>query len=163
MIFIGCYPLFIATLPLSSSDTTAAAPLWDAMKRRNIQIAGMFLLAAPAFAAAKCSLWLTANHLFGELLKIKSCAPHHDQVPYQGRALSMQGLRARQIESMQNPISSHVVRLMAGLLRALAVSRRHRLLASPNIPTFAKLGFPKLTSSKSNYLTYPVPRPRRRH
>jgi len=41
-----------------------------------------------------------------------------------------------------------VATLKAGSLRALAVSTPRRLAALPNIPTFAELGFPKLTGSQ---------------
>ena len=90
----------------------------------------------------------SANHLFGEMLKIEGKAPQHDHIPYQGSAPAMQDLLGGQIDSLLDPITTNVAQLKAGSLRALAVSTPNRLPALPNIPTFAELGFPKLTGSQ---------------
>lgn len=90
----------------------------------------------------------SANHLYGELLKIEAKAPNHDHVPYQGSAPAMQDLLAGTIDSVFDPITTNVAQLKAGSLRALAVSTPRRLAALPNIPTFEELGFPKLTGSQ---------------
>lgn len=90
----------------------------------------------------------SANHLFGELLKIEGKAPNHDHVPYQGSAPAMQDLLGGQIEGVFDPITTNVAALKAGSLRALAVSTPKRLAALPSIPTFAEAGFPKLTGSQ---------------
>lgn len=90
----------------------------------------------------------SANHLFGEMLKIEGKAPQHDHIPYQGSAPAMQDLLGGQIDSVLDPITTNVAQLKAGSLRALAVSTPNRLPALPTIPTFAELGFPKLTGSQ---------------
>jgi tripartite-type tricarboxylate transporter receptor subunit TctC len=90
----------------------------------------------------------SANHLYGELLKIEGRAPQHDHVPYQGSAPALQDLLGGQIESVFDPITTNVATLKAGSLRALAISTPRRLAALPSIPTFAELGFPKLTGSQ---------------
>ncbi len=90
----------------------------------------------------------SANHLYGELLKTEGKAPMHDHVPYQGSAPAMQDLNGGHIESVFDPITTNVATLKAGSLRALAVSTPKRLAALPNIPTFAELGFGKLTGSQ---------------
>lgn len=90
----------------------------------------------------------SANHLFGELLKIEGKAPQHDHVPYQGSAPAMQDLYAGNIDSVFDPITTNVATLKAGTLRALAVSTPKRLSALPNIPTFAEAGFASLTGSQ---------------
>jgi len=90
----------------------------------------------------------SANHLYGELLKIEGKAPNHDHVPYQGSAPAMLDLLAGNIESVFDPITTNVATLKAGSLRALAVSTPKRLAALPNIPTFAELGYAKLTGSQ---------------
>ena len=90
----------------------------------------------------------SANHLFGELLKIDGQAPEHDHVPYQGSAPAMQDLMGGQIDSVFDPVTTNVNQLKAGSLRALAVSTPQRLPALPNIPTFAEQGFPSLTGSQ---------------
>lgn len=90
----------------------------------------------------------SANHLFGELLKIEGQAPEHDHVPYQGSGPAMQDLLGGQIDGLFDPITTNVAQLKAGSLRALAVSTPARLPALPNIPTFAEAGFPSLTGSQ---------------
>lgn len=90
----------------------------------------------------------SANHLFGELLKIEGQAENHDHVPYQGSAPAMQDLLGGQIDGLFDPITTNVAQLKAGSLRALAVSTPARLPALPNIPTFAELGYPSLTGSQ---------------
>jgi tripartite-type tricarboxylate transporter receptor subunit TctC len=90
----------------------------------------------------------SANHLFGEMLKIEGKAPMHDHIPYQGSAPAMQDLLGGQIESLFDPITTNVAQLKAGSLRALAVSTPARLPALASIPTFAEQGYPKLTGSQ---------------
>lgn len=90
----------------------------------------------------------SANHLYGELLKIEGSAPQHDHVPYQGSAPAMQDLLSGQIDSLFDPITTNVAQLKSGSLRALAVSTPQRLPALPNIPTFAELGFSSMTGSQ---------------
>jgi tripartite-type tricarboxylate transporter receptor subunit TctC len=76
-------------------------------------------------------------------------APHQlDHIPYAGSAPAMQDLLARNIESMIDPITTNVQQMRDGSLRALAVSSPQRLPAFPNLPTFAELGYPKLTSAQ---------------
>ena len=60
----------------------------------------------------------------------------------------MQDLLGGQIEGLFDPITTNVAQLKAGSLRALAVSTPNRLAGLPNIPTFAELGFPRLTGSQ---------------
>jgi tripartite-type tricarboxylate transporter receptor subunit TctC len=90
----------------------------------------------------------SANHLFGELLKIDGQAPEHDHVPYQGSAPAVQDLLSGQIDGLFDPITTNVAQLKAGSLRALAVSSPARLPALPQIPTFAELGYPTMTGSQ---------------
>jgi tripartite-type tricarboxylate transporter receptor subunit TctC len=90
----------------------------------------------------------SANHLYGEVLKMEGPAPNHDHVPYQGSAPAMLDLLGGQIDSLFDPITTNVAQLKAGSLRALAVSTPQRLPALPNIPTFAELGYPSLTGSQ---------------
>jgi tripartite-type tricarboxylate transporter receptor subunit TctC len=90
----------------------------------------------------------SANHLYGELLKIEGPAPEHDHVPYQGSAPAMQDLLSGQIDGVFDPVTTNVAALKAGGVRALAVSTPQRLPALPNIPTFAEQGFASLTGSQ---------------
>jgi tripartite-type tricarboxylate transporter receptor subunit TctC len=90
----------------------------------------------------------SANHLFGELLKLEGKAPQHDHIPYQGSAPAMQDLLGGQIDSLLDPVTTNVAQLKGGSLRALAISTPARLPALSSIPTFAESGFPKLTGSQ---------------
>jgi tripartite-type tricarboxylate transporter receptor subunit TctC len=90
----------------------------------------------------------SANHLFGELLKIDGQATEHDVIPYQGSGPAIQDLLGGQIDSVFDPVTTNVAALKAGTLRALAVSTPQRLAALPNIPTFAEQGFPSLTGAQ---------------
>jgi tripartite-type tricarboxylate transporter receptor subunit TctC len=103
----------------------------------------------------------SAPHLLGAMLAGESGAAELDHVPYRGSAPAMQDLMANQIESMIDPITTNVQRMKDGVLRALAVSTPQRLAAFPNVPTFAELGFPKLTSAQWLGLSAPkgLPQP----
>ena len=90
----------------------------------------------------------SANHLFGEMLKIEAPAPQHDHVPYQGSAPAMQDLLGGSIDGLFDPVTTNVAQLKAGSLRALAISTPQRLPALPNIPTFAESGFASMTGSQ---------------
>jgi tripartite-type tricarboxylate transporter receptor subunit TctC len=90
----------------------------------------------------------SAPHLLGAMLSAEANAPNLDHVPYAGSAPAMQDMLAGSIESMVDPITTNVQQMRDGSLRALAVSSPQRLPAFPNVPTFAELGFPKLTSSQ---------------
>lgn len=90
----------------------------------------------------------SAPHLLGAMLSAEARAPQLDHIPYAGSAPAMQDLLARNIESMIDPITTNVQQLRDGSLRALAVSSPQRLPAFPAIPTFAELGYPKLTSAQ---------------
>jgi tripartite-type tricarboxylate transporter receptor subunit TctC len=90
----------------------------------------------------------TAPHLLGAMLSAEGKAPQLDHVPYRGSAPAMQDLLAGHIESMVDPITTNVQQLKDGSLRALAVSSPQRLPMLPTIPTFAELGYPRLTSAQ---------------
>ena len=64
----------------------------------------------------------SANHLYGELLKLEGPAPQHDHVPYQGSAPAMLDLMGGQIDGLFDPITTNTNQLKAGTLRALAIS-----------------------------------------
>ncbi len=90
----------------------------------------------------------SAPHLLGAMLSAEAQAPQLDHIPYAGSAPAMQDLLANNIESMVDPITTNVQQMRDGSLRALAVSTPQRLTAFPNVPTFAELGYPKLTSAQ---------------
>ncbi|WP_368413780.1 Bug family tripartite tricarboxylate transporter substrate binding protein [Falsiroseomonas sp.] len=90
----------------------------------------------------------SAPHLLGAMLSAEARAPNLDHIPYAGSAPAMQDLLAGNIESMVDPITTNVQQMRDGSLRALAVSSPQRLAAFPNVPTFAELGYAKLTSAQ---------------
>jgi tripartite-type tricarboxylate transporter receptor subunit TctC len=90
----------------------------------------------------------SAPHLLGAMLSAEASAPNLDHIPYAGSAPAMQDLLAGNIECMVDPITTNTQQMRDGSLRALAVSSPQRLTAFPNLPTFAELGFPKLTSAQ---------------
>ena len=103
----------------------------------------------------------SAPHLLGVMLSAEARATNMDHVPYRGSAPAMQDLMANQIESMIDPITTNVQLIKDGVLRALAVSSPQRLPAFPNVPTFAELGFARLTSAQWLGLSAPknLPQP----
>ena len=90
----------------------------------------------------------SAPHLLGAMLSTEARSPNLDHVPYAGSAPAMQDVMAGNIECMVDPITTNTQQMRDGSLRALAVSSPGRLAMFPNVPTFAELGFPKLTSSQ---------------
>jgi tripartite-type tricarboxylate transporter receptor subunit TctC len=90
----------------------------------------------------------SAPHLLGAMLTGETGAINLDHVPYRGSAPAMQDLMANQIESFIDPITTNVQLMKDGVLRALAISTPQRLPVFPNVPTFAELGFAKLTSAQ---------------
>jgi tripartite-type tricarboxylate transporter receptor subunit TctC len=90
----------------------------------------------------------SAPHMLGAMLSGEADAPNLDHVPYRGSAPALQDMLANQIESFIDPITTNVAMMKDGTLRALAVSTPQRLPAFPDVPTFAELGFPRLTSAQ---------------
>jgi tripartite-type tricarboxylate transporter receptor subunit TctC len=90
----------------------------------------------------------SAPHMLGVMLSGEASAPNLDHVPYRGSAPALQDLMANQIESFIDPITTNVAMMKDGTLRALAVSAPQRLPAFPDVPTFAELGYPSLTSAQ---------------
>jgi len=90
----------------------------------------------------------SAPHLLGAMLSSEARAPNLDHIPYAGSAPAMQDVLAGNIECMVDPIATNTAQMRDGSLRALAVSTPQRLTMFPDLPTFAELGFPKLTSAQ---------------
>ncbi len=90
----------------------------------------------------------SAPHLLGAMLSSEARAPNLDHIPYAGSAPAMQDVLAGNIECMFDPITTNTGQMRDGSLRCLAVSTPQRLTMFPDVPTFAELGYPKLTSSQ---------------
>lgn len=90
----------------------------------------------------------SAPHLLGAMLSAEAGAPNLDHIPYTGSAPAMQDVMAGNIESMVDPVTTNTQQLRDGSVRALAISTPRRLPMFPDVPTFAELGYPRLTSSQ---------------
>ena len=87
----------------------------------------------------------THGYLIGESFELlaKTRMVH---VSYKGAAPAVADLVAGHIPASFTTLSTASTQIQAGRLRALAVSASKRLPDFPNVPTFAELGFPTLTS-----------------
>ena len=80
-------------------------------------------------------------------------------VPYRGTAAVYQDLMGGQIDiSFSSPDGLPLVR--TGSLKAYAATSNTRLTVAPDIPTFAELGFPKVSWSAWNGLFAPEGTPK---
>jgi tripartite-type tricarboxylate transporter receptor subunit TctC len=146
----------LPTMPFDPvSDFTHIAHLVEAPNILLVRGASPFRTLAQYLAAAKTvpvrfgsSGIGSAPHMLGAMLAGEAAASMLDHVPYRGSAPALQDLLGNQIESFIDPITTNVAMLRDGTLRALAVSTPQRLPAFPDLPTFAELGFPRLTSAQ---------------
>ena len=146
----------LPTLPFDPvSDFTHIAHLVEAPNVLLVRGASPYRTLAQYLTAAKTvpvrfgsSGIGSAPHMLGAMLAGEASAPNLDHVPYRGSAPALQDLMANQIESFIDPITTNVAMLKDGTLRALAVSSPQRLPAFPDVPTFAELGYPGLTSAQ---------------
>jgi tripartite-type tricarboxylate transporter receptor subunit TctC len=83
----------------------------------------------------------TSNHLAGELFNIQA-GVKLVHVPYKGVNLAMNDVLAGQIQLVVIGIPAALPFIQAGRLRALAVIRRSRSPALPDVPTAAEAGLP---------------------
>ncbi|MDB5854150.1 MAG: Tripartite tricarboxylate transporter substrate binding protein [Herminiimonas sp.] len=81
-------------------------------------------------------------HIFGEMLnrKLKAQAIH---VPYKGDAPAMLDLVAGRVDFIFNNVVSGINFANHGKARIIAVTGDTRIVALPNVPTMAELGFPE--------------------
>ncbi len=87
----------------------------------------------------------THGYLLGESFELLTKTPM-THVAYKGAAPAVADLVAGHIPASFTTLSTASVHIQSGKLRAIAVSSSKRLADFPNVPTFAELGFPKLTS-----------------
>ena len=83
----------------------------------------------------------TPGHLTGEMFKA-AAGIDLQHVPYRGSAPAVTDLIAGQIQLMFDPLQSVLSNVMAGKLRALAISSKTRSAAAPSVPTIAQSGYP---------------------
>jgi tripartite-type tricarboxylate transporter receptor subunit TctC len=87
----------------------------------------------------------THGYLIGESFELLTKTPMV-HVAYKGAAPAVADLVAGHIPASFTTLSTASVHIQSGRLRALAVTSSKRLPDFPNVPTFAELGYPQLTS-----------------
>ena len=86
------------------------------------------------------------QHLTGELFKSLTGTPEIVQVPYRGTGPVITDLVGGQIPMGTPGVTGQVIELhRSGKMRVLAVTSPTRLVAAPELPTAAELGFPGMT------------------
>jgi len=86
------------------------------------------------------------QHLTGELFKSLAGTPDIVPVPYRGTGPLVTDLLGGQIPMGTPGVTGQVLELhRSGKLRVLAVTSAKRLIAAPELPTAAELGFPGMT------------------
>ena len=98
------------------------------------------------------------HHFFGLLIGDTIGVPMQN-VPFQGSAPIALALMGGQISSTIDVASSLVENHRAGKIRILAVSSEQRSPQTPEVPTFAELGFPGITGMGFNALYAPAGTP----
>jgi tripartite-type tricarboxylate transporter receptor subunit TctC len=90
------------------------------------------------------------QHLTGELFKSLAGTPDIVQVPYRGTGPLITDLVSGQIPMGMPGVTGQVLEFhRTGKLRVLAVTNPTRLVAAPEVPTVAELGFPGMTVTGS--------------
>src|SRR6476620_1233567 len=85
------------------------------------------------------------QHLTGELFKSLTGTPEIVQVPYRGTGPVITDLVGGQIPMGTPGVTGQVIELhRSGKMRVLAVTSPTRLVAAPELPTAAELGFPSM-------------------
>jgi tripartite-type tricarboxylate transporter receptor subunit TctC len=100
------------------------------------------------------------QHLAGELFKSLAGTPEIVQVPYRGTGPVITDLAGGQIPIGLPGVTGQVLELhRSGRMRVLAVTSLARLVAAPELPTAAELGFPGMTVTGSIGLLAPAGTP----
>src|SRR5262245_28135765 len=99
-----------------------------------------------------------AIHLAGELVKRETGADLR-HIPYRGGGPATVGLLAGDIDVFISDLSTTAEQIRAGRIRALAMAWTARSPQLPDVPTFAELGFPAVTSASWFGLAAPAATP----
>jgi tripartite-type tricarboxylate transporter receptor subunit TctC len=100
------------------------------------------------------------QHLAGELFKSLAGLPEIVQVPYRGTGPVITDLAGGQIPIGMPGVTGQVIEFhRSGKMRVLAVTSPTRLVAAPELPTAAELGFPGMTVTGSIGLLAPAGTP----
>lgn len=87
----------------------------------------------------------THGYLIGESFELIT-KTNMQHVAYKGAAPAVADLVAGHIQASFTTLSTASPHIQSGRLRALGVTSSKRMPDFPNVPTFAELGYPKLTS-----------------
>ena len=87
----------------------------------------------------------THGYLIGEVFELAT-KTNMVHVGYKGAAPAMADLLAGHIPASFTTLSTAGPHIQSGRLRALAISSSQRLRQYPEVPTFAELGYPRLTA-----------------
>lgn len=88
----------------------------------------------------------THGHLLGELFG-RAAGINQTHIGYKGAGPAMSDLLSGQIPAAFMTLTSANAQMKLGTIKALAVTSEKRLTEFPDLPTFAELGYPKLTST----------------
>lgn len=100
----------------------------------------------------------TIIHMGGELFKYHA-GIDVVHVPYKGGTPATLSLLTGEVDLYVNDLSTLLVHVKSGKVRALAASHTQRLPPLPDLPTFAELGMPGVVSSTWWALAVPVKTP----
>lgn len=84
--------------------------------------------------------------LVGEMFQ-KLAGFHMTHVPYKGANQALADIMGHQLPVGSLTLATTGEQIHGGLMRALAVTTRRRVADYPDLPTFAELGYPDLTST----------------
>ncbi len=87
----------------------------------------------------------STGHLLNELIGMRT-GVRFVHVPYKGNGPAMQALIAGEVQFNTDNMPQLLPQIHAGALRPLAVSSEKRWFQLPDVPTFAELGYPELTT-----------------
>ncbi len=87
----------------------------------------------------------STGHLLNELIGMRT-GVRFVHVPYKGNGPAMQALIAGEVQFNTDNMPQLIPQIRAGALTPLAVSSEKRWFQLPDIPTFAELGYPELTT-----------------
>jgi tripartite-type tricarboxylate transporter receptor subunit TctC len=100
------------------------------------------------------------QHLTGELFKSLAGTPEIVQVPYRGTGPLITDLVGGQVQLGMPGVTGQLLEFhRSGKMRVLAVTSLTRLIAAPELPTAAELGFPGMTVTGSIGLLAPAGTP----
>jgi len=80
-------------------------------------------------------------------------------VPYKGAAAAITDMIGGQVQAMFNDVSTSVQYVNSGRMKVLAISGDKRMPKMPDVPTFAELGMPKLSTAAFMGIVAPAKTP----